>query len=197
MAIISRAASAEGRNAIMCRLYATIIAKAHGAERRRNRRQDRINRPMVGASACGTCLVFPLFSLLRALPSSLDISPLRLLFFRDPSPKSLLLECPLRHKKGLPLTWDRSLCSSSLTFFGDYTSDFRLLVRTNTYMILEKKIFEIIRSKFCIIWIFLNLNNRWIILQCNEKLEFFKDPGLKNCRTSQTLEHFLVILHLQ
>lgn len=33
-----------GRNVIMCRLYATIIAKAHCAERRRNRLWDRINR---------------------------------------------------------------------------------------------------------------------------------------------------------
>lgn len=44
-AVISRGASAEGSNAIMCRLYATIIARAHGAERRRNRRRDPINRP--------------------------------------------------------------------------------------------------------------------------------------------------------
>jgi len=44
-AVISRGASAEGRNAIMCRLYATIIARAHGAERRRNRQRDPINRP--------------------------------------------------------------------------------------------------------------------------------------------------------
>lgn len=44
-AVISRRASAEGRNAIMCRLYATIMARAHGAERRQNRRRDPINRP--------------------------------------------------------------------------------------------------------------------------------------------------------
>lgn len=44
-AVISRRASAEGRNAIMCRLYATIMARAHGAERRQNLRRDPINRP--------------------------------------------------------------------------------------------------------------------------------------------------------
>lgn len=114
MAVISRGASAEGRNAIMCRLYATIIAKAHGAERRLNRRaaprrRDRINRPMVGASACGTCLVFLLFSFHPSArftwPSSLcSHIAVRTSFLRDPSsPKSLPLECPLG-QRGLSLT---------------------------------------------------------------------------------------------
>jgi len=44
-AVISRGVSAEGRNAIICRLYATIIARAHSAERRRNRQRDPIKRP--------------------------------------------------------------------------------------------------------------------------------------------------------
>jgi len=105
-AVISRGASAEGRNAIMCRLYATIIARAHGAERRRNRQRDPINRPRwapqrVAPVRNRICPCPPLPSLAISLPPLrvllalvLDagvcvlLTSLSLSLERDSSPKS-------------------------------------------------------------------------------------------------------------
>lgn len=86
-------------------------------------------------------LSFP-STLLPALPGlrpCADTSSVGLLFFRDPSPKSLLLECPLRHKKGLPLTCDNHCALVPYPLLGIIPQIFGLPVRANIYMIIEKK----------------------------------------------------------
>lgn len=93
-------------------------------------------------------------TLLPALPGlrpCADTSPLGLLFFPDPSTKSLLLQCPLRHKKDLPLTCDNHCALIPYPLLGIIPQTFGLPVRANICMVVEEKTFVTIRTKFCII----------------------------------------------